>query len=59
MDRLIILQERETSHELEVTCPHTGRFLPPSDIHFDLFPSAIWGDNIEKNEMGGTCSAYG
>ena len=27
----------------------------------DLYssPNNVWGDNIEKNEMGGACSAFG
>jgi hypothetical protein len=40
-------------------CPHIRRFLPLSDTHFDLFPSEVSGDKIEKNEMGGACRAYG
>jgi len=59
MDCLIILQQRETSPELVVTCPQIKRLLPLSDIHFDLFPSKVSGGKAEKNEMGGACSAYG
>jgi hypothetical protein len=54
-----MMQQRETSPELEVTCPHITLFLLLSDVIFDLFPSEFSGDKIGTNEMGGACSADG